>query len=317
MLQNPSTRFRLFAATFVLAAIALASCSVQSPPVVLAGSTDQAPVGQPLTAVGIKAEAPLETHAVAEAVAIAQPEDTEQEEAVPSEAVTPKAALLEAAPIERVPPKAAPIEVAQLPPSALLAIGAPNFDFGPDDAGQMISRYFGLPRPIPAAPIESPAADQTWPRSAERPPRDLIPAAEYSSPRVIPLERVILVSLRPVVDLPPLGIEAEISRPERPSLPLAPKTELAGPDPLRLPELPALGKMDEGVVTLLDDATGAPFLQSLLSPLGAMRSAGIPFVPPIVIDPLAHTHDFELKNPPPDNDRPARPTAPLPAPVLP
>ena len=267
MSQNPSTRFRLFAAAFLLAAIALASCNAKSPPVVLAGGTDQTPVGQPLTTVGIKAEAPLEKQAAVEAAAIAQPEVTEQEGAVPTEAVTPEAAPLEAAPIERVPPKAAVIELAQLPPSALLAIGAPNFDFGPDDAGQMISRYFALPRPIPAAPIESPAADQVWPRSAERPPSDLIPSAEFSGPRVVPLERVVLVSQHPVVDLPPLGIEAEISRPERPSLPLAPKTELAGPDPLRLPELPPLGKMDEGVVTLLDDATGTRSCNRC-SPLG-------------------------------------------------
>jgi hypothetical protein len=348
MPQNSSKRFRLFATAFVLAAVALASCSAQSPPVVLATAADPAQNADvPASAATERRTGEESTRRVPEAVE--SPADVnEVAAAVPAEAgalptetdatpanvtdkpdnvkVAPRPAAAEARPVTAEakpvaaaakPVEPAVVEVAQLPPSALLAVGAPTFAFSADDAGRLIGGYFSAPRPIVASPIESPAEERPWPRSAESPPHDVIPPAEYSAARVIPLERVVLVSLRPAVDLPPLGVELVISTPERPSLPLAPKTAIAGPDPRQLADLPQLGRMDEGVVSLVDDATAVPLLQALLSPLGSMRSGGVPFVPPVLLDPLAHTHDFELKDPPADNDPPARPTAPLPAPVLP
>jgi hypothetical protein len=338
MLQFSSNRFRLFAMAFTLAAIVLASCSAQTPPAALATGTGAAqsasvPTGdaaaripnderaERLAAPAVLPAVPEEKTAAAQSEAAAERKDAAPA-AVPDRTVDDK--LVAQAPVPAAtaakkskPAEPAPLEVAQLPPSAVLAVNAPTFGFAPDDAGRLIAGYFGTPRPIAAATFESRAEERAWPRSAEWPPRDVIPAAEYDGPRVIPLERVVLVSLRPVVDLAPLGIENEISRPERPSLPLAPKTALAGPNPQQLPDLPLLGRMDEGAVTLLEDATAAPLLRSLLSPLGSLRTGGIPFLPPPVLDPLAHIYDFELKNPPADNDPPARPTTPLPAPVLP
>jgi hypothetical protein len=82
MPQNTSTRFRLFAATFMLAALALASCNAQSPPVALAGGTDQATVSQPATAARIQDETPIETKAEAAAAAIAPADRAADDRAV-------------------------------------------------------------------------------------------------------------------------------------------------------------------------------------------------------------------------------------------
>jgi hypothetical protein len=214
-------------------------------------------------------------------------------------------------------PPTVQLAAAELPPSALPAINAPAFNFAADPSGEAVADYFTKPRPVALPGLETKASERAWLHSAERPPRDLLPAADLSGHRIVPLERSTAAHLRPVVDLAPLGAEYESTRPERPPLPLAPRTRIAGPNPDELPALPAVGRMNEGALNLADDATTIPLVRLLLAPLGAVRTSGLPFSGPAPLDPRAHEHDLELENPPADDDRPARSTAPLPSRVEP
>jgi hypothetical protein len=342
MSHTLTNRFRAVAAAgfsgaLALSALVLASCSAGSAPLAPASAPARVQLTSTLGEVrGERPSADKEPAAKDESSIVAQREETAVQEPAPQElqladataapatvaakpaAVKPAAAKPDAVSLDAAKrEEAEPIVVAALPPSALLAVGAPAFQFSPDDAGKLIGEYFALPRPVVSVPVEVHEKERPWPRSAERLPRDLVPSADFSGPHVIARERKSVVPLRPVVDLAPLGTETETARPARPALPLAPKTLVVGPDLQRLADMPYLGRMDEGATTLQDDPTNGALLQALLAPLGKMRTSGLPFVRPAPLDPFAHGHDFDLKNPPPDADPPARSTAPLPAPVLP
>ncbi len=327
MIYRLSIQTRLLAAGCLTLAALLAGCAAEVTPTAQAATQ---PADRPAEAVPAAADsgiavvdAPaLEPPASLPAAdllvaAVDKPADKPAAKAAPQVPVRPVGTAPPAGAVKPAAPTAVPVPVAELPPSALLAVGAGAFEFASDEAGRTIGEYFALPRPLGDPQAETPELDAPWPKSADRLPRDLIPTADEASVHVIPLEQVVTVPLWPVLDLPPLGVEQVITLPERVAMPLAPKTLLAGYDPKQLGDLPLLGRMDEGVTALTDDPTTGAMLQALLAPLEGLRSTGIPFVATPPLEPGAAGPDLASRPALPDSDPPARSTAPPPAPILP